>query len=96
MLEGCTGQCLRSVCIESAYVVGAYITDKLLKTARQYPWRLASGDIEQTLVGLAALQETGHLDDTTKKVHQLLKIGVSKATCTGALQWWNKAMVLLL
>ena len=78
MLKGHTGQSLRSVCLEVAQTVGAYITDKLLKTARQFPWRLASGDIEQNLAGLVAMKDTGLLDDTTKKVHQLLKIGFSK------------------
>lgn len=65
-----TGPELRADAMRVATIAGGYIDKKLLRVARDWPWRLADGDVEANLEELASQDEV--LEPVTAKIKQLL------------------------
>ena len=73
LLANATPKLLRTWCLHSATIVHAFITHKVIRVAEEYPWRLASGDIEANLANLS--QEDTAMDPTSGKIRALVRSG---------------------
>ena len=73
-----TSHGLRSDCLKSAGIAAAYIRRKVFDEIKQYPWRLALGDVEANLRELDASQDD--ISDTfAASVRALLRVGYDPA-----------------
>ena len=91
---------LQADVLEAAHCAAAYVTDKTLKPAGEFPWKLAAGDISSNLDALAQLprQQVQLLDDTTSKIRQLLDHGYPRHTLVAGVRLmgevhWSTAVV---
>ena len=82
LLEGVSPTKLRSDIVQSASISTAYFTDRALNSAKAYPWRLCSGDINATITALADAADPPATDSTTKKIWQLARLR------------WNRALLV--
>ena len=70
---------LRSDTLAAAHASVAFASLRVFRPAKQHPWSLAQGDIDQNLETLQQLQEAP-AEPTTQKIWRLVKIGFSRAT----------------
>ena len=74
---------LRGSVVHSSHVAASFIQDKVFSPLKDYPWRLALGDVDENLQILAA---TGGpiRDSLTHKLRILLQMGYNKARLVSA------------
>ena len=78
------GSKLRSDTLGAAHTSVAYVTIKVVRVARQYPWSLTQGDIHADLDALACLDEPE--EATMRKIWQLLRLGYNRGRIVEGLQ----------
>ena len=74
-LEGITPVALRSSVQFSASISGGFFFFRCLRTARQYPWRLCEGNVDENLTELHSYEAPPDDNATTVKIWKLLQIG---------------------
>ena len=85
-LEGASAKSIRSDVFRAALTSAAFFQWRTLSTIKAYPWLLCSGDMDAKLQALADNEECPAKDATTRKIHQLLRIGWSKDKLKDGLQ----------
>ena len=76
-LEDASPQSLRSDVLMAGHVASAFISRKFLAPAKEYPWRLARGDVSANITALADAADVK--DETTAKIQQLARLGFNRA-----------------
>lgn len=72
-----SAQLLRTYVIESALVSLSFMTRRAFRVAKELPWRLARGDLEENIKALAA-QEEEPPEETAATIWRLAKLGFNR------------------
>ena len=85
----CSSRELRSDTLAAAHASVAFASLRVFKPAKQHPWSLAQGDIDQNLETLQQLQEAP-AEPTTQKIWRLVRIGFSRATLVKGIELFRE------
>jgi hypothetical protein len=80
---------LRDSVVRSSHVAASFIDGKVLGQLREYPWRLAVGDVAENLARLAATEEPIR-DSCTHKVRLLLRMGYNRDRLVAAVSLFRE------
>ena len=78
LCDDCPGPELRAQVVSCTHISVGFIDTQVWRRVREWPWRLAVGDVAANVTALATLDEPPH-ESVARKVWALSKQGFSRA-----------------